>query len=92
MPKEPEEDTPNMVDSNGAPGAMDEDGNYDPDENPPDEVDNTPIVRKLTAVYNGAHTDIIAVVEGKTPVKRRIVPGTLTAAKLGGILANADNW
>lgn len=91
MPDEEIEESTNLTDTNGAAGAMDEDGEL--------EEDNSPVVQRLTiAVYHpkGAelHTDVRCVIH--TPLgmleKRTVVPGHATAKQLGAILGGVAGW
>ena len=56
--------------------------------------DSSPAIHSLTVVYNGQHTDITARIATPTGYanKRHVLPGHLTAQKLGAAIADAGNW
>lgn len=92
----------NLTDVNGAPGSMDEDGNLFVEEGDEEnsEEDHTPIIQRLTiAVYHpskteSVQTDIRAMihVENGLLEKRTVVPGNVTAKRLGAILSGVAAW
>lgn len=83
-----------LTNVNGAPDAMDEDGEEVAED------DNSPLIQKLViGVYHpskGAdmQTDIQAVIHTEVGLqpKRIVIPGGVTAKRLGAILAGVASW
>lgn len=90
IPDDDIEEGPNLTDTNGAAGAMDEDGEYDPEGE-----DVSPVIQRLTiAVLHPKggmlQTDVRAVIHTETGLldKRMVIPGHATAKQLGVLLAD----
>lgn len=91
-------DDTNLTDTNGARGAMDEDGDLsyaddgDGDESP--SISSMSVKTHHLPGHKEAQTDIVATLHTSTGVqsKRIVVPGGVTAAKLAALLAGVTNW
>ena len=86
------DDSANMTDTNGAPGAMDEDG--DP------ALDESPLIQKLTiGVFHPRgeaepHADLQATIHTSAGFlqKRTIIKGSFTAKRLAAVIAGVASW
>ena len=90
MPEQEPDDAPNMVDTNAAPGAIDEDG----------ELDDSPAIRELCVVSThpaGSKTQQTDITVGVFMPhgwqnKRKIVTGGVTVKQLTGLLKTVRDW
>ncbi len=82
----------NMTDVNGAPGAMDEDGGFDPANAEPE--DHSPTIQALCVTFSGTTSVITANIHTATGInsKRIAVPGHVTANKLAEMLKGVASW
>lgn len=88
---------PDMINVNGAPGGMDEDGETIAESA---EDDHTPTLAKLVVgVYHPAkservQTDITATIHSGTGLatKRLVIPGEVTVKRLGELLLSVASW